>query len=167
MNTFVNISESLVRPEALSYFMVREFAFDQSKQRAVEDFMQTRYFCWQEEFRNEVEITNDNGRHYVDWNFHGFSDIKKMKQEHFVKVGALEFVQRFMTFIELQIGADPKLPEIEILLKDLVDIKSQFYIISELSEDIHHEWTVYEFFISGFKINPDKKLLTAIEFGLD
>lgn len=75
-----------------------------------------------------------------------------MKQKHFVKVGALEFVQRFMSFIELQIGADPKLPEIEILPKDLVDIKSQFYIISELSEDIHHEWTVYELFSAALRI---------------
>jgi hypothetical protein len=72
-----------------------------------------------------------------------------------------------MGFVRTEIGFDPKLSEIESRLKRLVELESEFYIIQELTVEFRHEWKVFDFFLSGFKVTKDNKILTAREFGLD
>jgi hypothetical protein len=61
--------------------------------------MKTPFFCWQEEYHNEVRVTVNHQEQIVDWNFHGLYDIKKIRAEHFEKISAIEFVERFKRFI--------------------------------------------------------------------
>jgi hypothetical protein len=164
---FSKTSEIVVRPEEPSYFMIREFHYDHGSVNPIADFMKTPFFCWQEEYRNEVRASVNYQEQIVDWNFHGLYDIKKIRPEHFERITAIDFVERFKSFIRTEIGFDPQLSEIETRLNKLVDLKSEFYIIKELTDDFYHDWTVFDFFLSGFKITPDDSILTLVEFGLD
>jgi len=161
------ISEKVIRPENPSYFMIREFSFEKNASNVLADFIKTPFFCWKEEYRNEVHANIDSEETIVDWNFHGLYDIKKIKTEHFEKVSGSDFIKRFKEYIKKEIGFDSKLPIIESELTDLNDLTSDYYIIKDLPSDFHHEWTVFAFFISGFKIDENNGKLTAIEFGLD
>ena len=160
-------SEIVVRPEEPSYFMIREFHYDHSSVNPIADFMKTPFFCWQEEYHHEVGVTVNHQKQIVDWNFHGLYDIKKLRPEHFEKISPIEFVERFKSLIMAEIGFDPQLSEIELRLNKLVDLKSEFYIIKELTDEFYHDWTVFHFFLSGFKVASEGNMLTTIEFGLD
>lgn len=147
--------------------MIREFSFDKAANNVLAEFIKTPFFCWKEEYRNEVHVNVDSEEKFVNWNFHGLYDIVKLKPEHFEKVSASDFMKRFKEFVKEEIGFDSTLTQINSVLTDLNDLTSDFYIIKNLSSDFYHEWTVFEFFISGFKIDKNSRKLTAIEFGLD
>lgn len=147
--------------------MIREFIHDQDSFNSISDFMQTPFFCWKEEYRNEVSANINLEEKIVDWNFHGLYDIKKLKPEHFENISANKFIEKFNNFIETEIGFDAKLIEIETRLLKLIDQSSDYYIIKNLSQEFYHDWTVFDFFLSGFKISKKNNNLTAIEFGLD
>lgn len=164
---FKKKSEIIINPQEPSYFMVRKFLFEQMVKNPIAEFMQTRYFLWEEEFRNEIGLNIQNRRTTVDWNFHGLYDVKKLSPDNFKKMGFQEFFLRFKNFIFNEIGTDSELPQIEIELHKLSEPESNFYLIEDLSNDFRHNWTVFDYFISGFKVNKEKNTLTAIEFGLD
>lgn len=149
------------------YFLVREFQYDKETLNPVAEFMKTKYFSWKEEFRNEINVTVNNKEQIVDWNFHGLYDINKLQPEHFKKVKASNFKERFKEVFLSEIGIDKNLKKAHENLNALTDSDSDFYLIKNLSEDLKHEWTVFTFFLSGFKISMDKKVLTAVECGLD
>jgi len=160
--------EHIIRFENFSgYFLIREFQYDKETLNPVGEFMKTKYFSWQEDFRNEISVTVNNTEKIVDWNFHGLYDIKKLQPEHFIKVKASDFIDQFKEIFQSEIGIDKNLRNAHKNLNALTDLSSEFYLIKNLSEDLKHEWTVFNFFLSGFKISIDKKVLTAVEFGLD
>jgi hypothetical protein len=165
---FDKTSEHIIRFENFSgYFLIREFQYDDQTSDPIAEFIKTRYISWKEEFRNEVNVTVNNFDQLVDWNFHGPYNIKKLRPEHFKKVTAIDFVNRFREKMQSEIGIDKKIIKAQYLLNKLIDLNSDFYIIGDISDDILHEWSVFDFFISGFKISKDLKMLTAIECGLD
>jgi hypothetical protein len=165
---FEKTSEHIIRFENFSgYFLIREFENELRTSNPIAEFMKTRYFSWQEEFRNEVNVTVDHSDQLADWNFHGLYDIKKLLPEHFIKVNANEFVKRFMDTLQTEIGIDRKMTEAQECLNKLIDLDSEFYLIDNLPDTFRHDWTVFDFFLSGFKISEDQKVLTAIECGLD
>ena len=164
---FKKTSEKVIRPQEPSYFMIREFSFDKIATNVLAEFMKSSFFCWKEEYRNEITVNIDSEEKIVNWNFHGLYDITKLRTDHFHKVSAADFVERFKESVVMEIESDPSLPTIVKELVDQTDLKSDFYIIKNLPLDFHHEWTVFNFFISGFKINEKNGKLTAIEFGLD
>lgn len=90
-----------------------------------------------------------------------------MRPEHFIKVSANEFVKRFMDTLQTEIGINKKMSEAHQFLNKLIDLNSEFYLIDNLPDEFQHDWTVFDFFLSGFKISKDQKALTAIECGLD
>ncbi len=164
---FTKTSEHIIRPESASYFLVREFHYDKYSPNPITDFMRTPYFCWNEEYRNEVKVSIDNEPKIVDWNFHGLYDIKKLKPEHFKEIGFQEFTECIKNYIVSKIGLDPKLSEIETYIDGLFNLNSDYFIIQDLTDDFFHDWTVFEFFLSGFIVNTSSRTLIAIEFGLD
>jgi hypothetical protein len=164
---FNKISEKIIRPKELSYFMIREFNWSEYSTNPIAEFLKSRFFLWEEEYRNQVEVDIENTRTIVDWNFHGLYDIKKINHKNFIKVGCKEFKTMFRDFVIKEIGFDPELGKIEVELNNMIDLKSDFYIIEDLSYDYRHKWTVFDFFLSGFKVNVKEFKLTAIEFGLD
>ncbi len=160
--------EQIIRFESFSgYFLIREFQYEEKTSNPIAEFMKTRYFSWQEEFRNEVNVTVDHSDQLTDWNFHGLHDLKKLRSEHFIRVNANEFVKRLIDTLQTEIGIDRKMAEAQECLNKLIDLDSEFYLIDNLPDTFRHDWTVFDFFLSGFKILKDQKVLTAIECGLD
>jgi len=72
-----------------------------------------------------------------------------------------------MGTLQTEIGIYRKITEAQECLNKLIDLGSEFYLIDNLPETFRHDWTVFDFFLSGFKISVDQKVLTAIECGLD
>lgn len=165
---FNKTSEEVIRFENFNgYFLIREFQFDEQTNTPIVDFMSTRFFSWQEEFRNEVNVTVNRVDQLVDWNFHGLYDIKKLRPEHFIKLTAIDFVDRFVETLQAEIVADKNLSKAQERLNQLIDLKSDFYVIQNLPREFKHDWTVFDFFLSGFKVSKDLNRLIAIECGLD
>ena len=165
---FDKTSEHTIRFENFSgYFLIREFQYNQKTSNPIAEFMKTRYFSWKEEFRDEVNVSVNHSNQLTDWNFHGLYDIKKLRPEHFIRVNANNFVKRFMDTLQTEIGIDRKISDAQERLNKLIDLDSEFYSIDNLPETFRHDWTVFDFFLSGFKISKDQKILTAIECGLD
>jgi hypothetical protein len=161
-------SEHIIRFENFSgYCLIRDFKYDVQTSDPIAEFMKTRYFSWKEEFRNKVIVTVDHSDQITDRNFHGLYDIKKLRPEHFIHVTANGFVKHFMYTLQKEIGIDKKMMEAEQSLEKLIDLDSEFYLIKNLPDEFRHDWTVFNFFLSGFKISKDQKVLTAIECGLD
>lgn len=165
---FDQTSEHTIRFGNFSgYLLIREFRFDDLSSNPIAEFMKTQYFSWQEEFRNEVNVTVGHTDRLTDWNFHGQYDIKKLRSENFIPVSANDFVKRFMDILQTEIGIDKKMTEAQGCLNKLIDLNSEFYLIDNLPHTFRHDWTVFDFFFSGFKIAKEQKVLTAIECGLD
>jgi hypothetical protein len=165
---FDKTSEHTIRFDNSSgYFLIREFQYNERTSNPIAEFMKTRYFSWNEEFRNEFDVTADHSDQLSDWNFHGLYDIKKLRPVHFIRVNANEFVKRFMNTLQTEIGIDRKISEAQECLNKLIELNSEFYLIDNLPDSFRHDWTVFDFFLSGFKISKDQKVLTAIECGLD
>jgi len=167
---FIKKYEKTIRPETPSYFSVRQFGYSNANndiREVLQEFMKSKYFLWQEEFRNNVQVNINGKETHEDWNFHGLYDIKQLSPSDFEKVKFENFKARFIAFIETEIGKDNKLPEIQQVVASLYNQESSFYIIRNLPENKVHKWTVYEFFISGFEINMDNKTITLVEFGRD
>lgn len=166
---FDKTKEHTIRFENFSgYLLIREFQFDDEQtSNALAEFMKTRYFSWQEEFRNKVNVTINNSVQQPDWNFHGLYDIKKLRPEHFIPVSSSDFVGRFKEVLHSEIGTGGNLREAQDLLNRLIDLNSEFYLLGNLSDELRHEWTVFDYFFSGFKISYLQKTLTAVECGLD
>lgn len=165
---FEKTSEQIIRFDNCSgYFLIREFQNGLKTSNPIAEFMKTRYFSWKEEFRNEVNVTFDQAQQLTDWNFHGLYDIKKLRPEHFIRVNANEFVKGFMDTLQTEVGIDRKMTEAQECLNKLTELESEFYLIENLPDTFRHDWTVFDFFLSGFKISEDQKVLTAIECGLD
>lgn len=128
--------------------------------------MDMRFFSWNEEFRNEVSVGDASGKeHTVDWNFHGLFDIKKLKPEHFKEVEFKKFFQCFRGTIELEMEFCSD--EMEAVLNSLFDAESDYYILSGLDMSYKHPWTVFDYFLSGFKLSQQNHTITLIEVGQD
>ena len=165
---FAKLKEEVIRFENFrGYLLIREFQYDAKTNKPISDFMCTRFFSWKEEFRNEVSVSVNNVDQLVDWNFHGLYDIKKLRPEHFIKLIATEFVDRFIKTIQTEIVMDENLSKAQERLNQLIDLKSDFYVLQNLSSEFKHDWTVFNFFLSGFKVSIDFNRLIAIECGLD
>jgi len=109
---FDKTSEQVIRFENFSgYFLARVFQYDEYTPNPIAEFMRSRYFSWQEEFRNEVSATVNNSDKIVIWNFHGLYDIKKLQQEDFEKISPADFTRQFSRFIQSEIGFDKKIDE--------------------------------------------------------
>ena len=103
----------------------------------------------------------------VDWNFHGLYDIKKLRPEHFIKLTAMDFVDRFVETLRAEVATDKNLSKAQERLNQLIDLKSDFYVLQNLPREFKHDWTVFDFFRSGFKVTKGSNRITAIECGLD
>jgi len=161
-------SEEVIRFKDFSgYLLIRKFKYDREYSNPIAEFMKTPYFVWQEKFRNKINVSINHSAQIDNWNFHGLYDIKKLHSKDFKEILAIEFVNRFNHFIESEIGFDKELKESKKLLDNLIDEDSKYYLIRNLPDNIRHEWSVFEFFLSGFKICSKRKILTAIECGLD
>lgn len=160
--------ERIIRFENFSgYLLIREFKYDDNTSNPIAEFMKTRYFSWKEEFRNEVNVTVGNSNELTNWNFHGLYDIKKMRLEHFMKVTGAEFVDCFMKTLQTEIGDDKKMTEAQEFINSLSGLNSDFYVIRNLSDELKHDRSVFDFFLSGFNISKSQMKLIAIECGLD
>lgn len=165
---FSKTSEQIIRFENYSgHLLIREFKYDDQTLDPIVEFMKTRFFSWKEEFRNEVSVHVHQDRHIVDWNFHGLYDIKKLRPTDFTPLTAVDFVQRFMDVLQIEIGLDANMTEAKESLHQLIDLHSIFYVLRNLPDQYLHPWSVYDFFLSGFKVSKSYNTLIAIECGLD
>jgi hypothetical protein len=163
------ISERVTRFENYSgYFMIREFQYESPSLNPISEFIKTPFICWKEEYRNEVQVSINNAIHTVDWNFHGLYDLKKLRAEHFVKIRGQELADRFKEFVRSEVGVDKMHLGFEQLLDELcASTNSDYFLITEMEASFQHEWTVFDFFLSGFKISRDTLTITAIECEMD
>jgi len=167
---FKKIYERVVSVDIDSYFSIQKYAFVESVDdggSVLRNFMKSKYFLWQEEYRNKVHVCIDGNNVFVDWNFHGLYDIKKLSPSDFTKVNFDFFKHRFINFMEGKIDTDDKLPEIIQVMSEINEPESASYIINDLPNTKIHKWTVFEFFISGIVINIPNKTIVIIEFGED
>lgn len=75
---FYKVSEHTIRFENFSgYFLIREFKNEQQTSNPIAEFMKSRFFSFQREFRNEVNVNAEHSDQLTDWNFYGLYDIKK------------------------------------------------------------------------------------------
>jgi hypothetical protein len=148
-----------ILPEDLSYFRVREFQFDENS-NPIAEFIPTKYFIWEDDKYDHLKTRDD-------WKFHGIYDAKKLKAEHFIPLSFEIFKMKFMSFVTEEIEDDPDVPNIAKQLDKLNDMEAEFYLIDNLPKEFRHKSIVFDFFISGFKLDMKHKTLTTIEFGLD
>ena len=150
----------------MDIFSIREFKYTNNS-NLINTFMQSVYFCWNEEFRHKVKVDINNKSKFVNWNFHGLYDIKKINANNFIETNFSNFKTEFLNILKKESNDKNKISEVERVLNHLDSSNSDFFIIQNLSNSFHHDWTVFDFFKSGFKIDKSNQVLTAIECGLD
>lgn len=171
---FNKISENTFAVNSRYYYQFRSYHFHPNGSakpincnEVMGAFIKTKFFLWQEEFRNEVPVYGVGKDTLADWNFHGLYDAKKMSVSSFDIIDFNEFVQRIMTYALDETEPEDNISEIETKLTDIKTEGATYYILKNLPEDMRHKWSVYDFFISGFACDLKSNTLHLFEFGLD
>jgi hypothetical protein len=85
-----------------------------------------------------------------------------------VQIRGQELADRFKEFVRSEVGVDKMHLGFEQLLDELcASTNSDYFLITEMEASFQHEWTVFDFFLSGFKISRDTLTITAIECEMD
>ena len=164
---FEKLSDKVINFQADGYFSIRCFRVNSSHSDVISDFIKTRYFSWQEEFRDKVTVTVDRKKLEVDWNFHGLYDIKLLSRNCFCAVSFNEFINGFVNILKLEIGERASINEVQKALQSLKNTGNDYYSLNQLPEAYKHKWSVFDFFHSGFVVNEQSNILTVVECGQD
>lgn len=170
---FIKINKKIIHSKKSCYFSISEFLIIggdkniNNEEEIITEFINSKFFLWKEDFLDNVEVVINGQKTFVDWNFHGLYDVKKIKYGDYQNVDFNLFRKTFIDFIELNVGVISELLDIDNEIKNMQKENSSFYVIKPLSEDKIHRWTVYELFLSGIIIDLSKKNISLVEFGLD
>lgn len=170
--TFRKIDNTVIHFDNLGWLSITKYRYPTNLDEftctdLLQQFIQSKYFIWQEEFRNSVAININGLERTVDWNFHGLYDAKKLSLSCFDKIDYSEFEKRVTDFIFQEIGTTGQLDKVHNLISQLNNDGNIFYIIQDLPNDYLHEWSVFDFFMSALIFNEADNTITLLEIGYD
>lgn len=151
------------------YFSVKTFCFKQiSDDEILKEFIKSKFILWNETENQTILTTNSNANSEdVDFNFHGFYDIQKLKVSDFEDVSLETFISNFNQNLTEFLSDTSKISELKNKITELIKPYPTKYILKKPKEDQIHEWSVFTHHISGIGVNKFTNELILIEFGLD
>lgn len=169
---FIKVDSTVIHFDSIGWLLTAKYnPSTKAGQFACEDllqrFIRSRYFLWQEKFRDSVSVDINGKDATTDWNFHGLYDAKKLSLSCFEKVDYARFEKRVTDFILWEIGATDQLNKVHNLISQMNNDGNVFYIIKELPDEYLHEWSVFDFFMSALVCNHADETITLLEIGDD